>query len=392
MVILKVQRTTEPGLENAVVINSNVQELRPFSEIQVTKSNGTQHRFRLIMNSYVTNGYILINEKESKLCRLHLKHKYRVEGVELSMINKKAQIDYTKLKLAGCTPAIEEIVKKVFRPRKFSADLCREIGVQYVRGVILHGPPGTGKTSTILALCEYFGLEPKVINGPELIKSVFGKSEQAVRELFEEAILDQENKGDSSPLHVIVFDEMDALFRKRTSDSGACETRNGIVTQLLTMLDGEEKLNNIIVFGTTNRFDMLEPALLRRGRFDLQIKIDLPNARERLEIMNYHLRGVRKSGSLSSNVLASHLEELANITNNYSAADMAGIVQEAISEAFARAYDNIITDLGKLKREECNICVEWNDLVTAFHKSEKMRQIGQAQFQTKEIESIVDYN
>ncbi|CAF4398725.1 unnamed protein product [Adineta steineri] len=108
--------------------------------------------------------------------------------------------------------------------------------------------------------------------------------------------------------------------------------------------------------------------------------------------MNYHLRGVRKSGSLSSNVLASHLEELANITNNYSAADMAGIVQEAISEAFARAYDNIITDLGKLKREECNICVEWNDLVTAFHKSEKMRQIGQAQFQTKEIESIVDYN
>ncbi|CAF4317294.1 unnamed protein product, partial [Adineta steineri] len=124
----------------------------------------------------------------SKLRRLHLNHKYLVEGVESSVINKKAQIDYTKLKLAGCTPAIEEIVRKVFRLRKFSADLCREIGMQCVRrGVILHGPPGTGETSTILALCEYFGLEPKVINGPELINSLIGESEQAVRELFEEA-------------------------------------------------------------------------------------------------------------------------------------------------------------------------------------------------------------
>ncbi|CAF0942908.1 unnamed protein product [Adineta steineri] len=127
------------------------------------------------------------SRSESKLRRLHLNHKYRVEGVESSVINKKAQIDYTKLKLAGCTPAIEEIVRKAFRPQKFAAGLCREIGMQCVRGVILHGPPGTGETSTILALCEYFGLEPKVINGPELIDSLVGNSERTLRELFEEA-------------------------------------------------------------------------------------------------------------------------------------------------------------------------------------------------------------
>ncbi|CAF1314358.1 unnamed protein product [Adineta steineri] len=135
------------------------------------------------------NTLIKLNEGGhfSKLRRLRLNHKYRVEGVESSVINKKAQIDYTKLKLAGCTPAIEEIVRKAFRPQKFAAGLCREIGMQCVRGVILHGPPGTGETSTILALCEYFGLEPKVINGPELIDSLVGNSERTLRELFEEA-------------------------------------------------------------------------------------------------------------------------------------------------------------------------------------------------------------
>ncbi|CAF1337616.1 unnamed protein product [Rotaria sordida] len=255
-------------------------------------------------------------------------------------------------------------------------------GFKFVRGVILYGPPGTGKTTIIRELCEYFKYKPKVINGPQLLNSLIGKSEEAVRLLFEKAKKDQKNKGDSSPLHVIVFEEIDALFSKRTSSEGGSDTRNGIVNQLLTMMDGYDALNNILIFGTTNRLDMIDPALLRGGRFELQVKIDLPNVQERLEIFNYHLNEPRKNGFLASNISTDNFQQLASVTNNYSGADIAELVRLAISYAIDRSFEDTTTSLDKLNLEHANICIQWNDLITAFYQCEQARRKRENELKT----------
>jgi vesicle-fusing ATPase len=149
--------------------------------------------------------------------------------------------------------------------------------------MLLYGPPGTGKTLIARQISKALHCEePKIVNGPEIFDKYVGGSEKKIRELFEPAEKDMKTFGDESKLHIIIFDEIDAICRARgstgSSGTGVNET---VVNQLLSKMDGVDSLNNILVIGMTNRKDMIDEAMLRPGRLEIHLEIGLPDERGR---------------------------------------------------------------------------------------------------------------
>ena len=135
--------------------------------------------------------------------------------------------------------------------------------------MLLHGPPGTGKTLIARQIGKMLnGREPKVVNGPEVLSKFVGESEENVRKLFAEAEADSRARGPDADLHVIIFDEIDAVCKARGSVASSAGVHDTVVNQLLTKIDGVDALNNILLIGMTNRKDMLDEALLRPGRLE----------------------------------------------------------------------------------------------------------------------------
>lgn len=156
-------------------------------------------------------------------------------------------------------------------------------GLKHCKGLMLHGPPGTGKTLIARKIAEALNCtEPKVVNGPEIFDKFVGEAERKIRDLFKEAEMEQASAGDDSGLHIIIFDEIDAICKARgaagNSSTGVNET---VVNQLLSKMDGVDSLNNILVIGMTNRKDMIDSAMMRPGRFEMKLEIGLPDERGR---------------------------------------------------------------------------------------------------------------
>jgi vesicle-fusing ATPase len=133
-------------------------------------------------------------------------------------------------------------------------------------GLLLYGPPGTGKTLIARQIGKTLNArEPKIVNGPELLNKFVGQSEENTRKIFADAEKEYKEKGDASGLHIIIFDELDAVCKQRGSgSSGGTGVGDNIVNQLLTKLDGVDQLNNILLIGMTNRKDLIDEALLRK--------------------------------------------------------------------------------------------------------------------------------
>jgi len=237
--------------------------------------------------------------------------------------------------IGGLDKEFSDIFRRAFASRIFPPGLADKLGIQHVRGILLYGPPGTGKTLIARQIGKMLNArEPKVINGPEVLNKYVGQSEENIRKLFADAEKEQKEKGDESGLHIIIFDELDAVCKQRGSGAGGgTGVGDSVVNQLLSKLDGVEQLNNILLIGMTNRKDMIDEALLRSGRLEVHMEISLPDEPGRQQILKIHTTKMRDNGKLSGDV---DIAELARLTRNFSGAEISGLVKSASSFALQR--------------------------------------------------------
>ncbi|RMZ87482.1 hypothetical protein DV736_g5290, partial [Chaetothyriales sp. CBS 134916] len=237
--------------------------------------------------------------------------------------------------IGGLDAEFSTIFRRAFASRIFPPGLVEKLGIQHVKGILLYGPPGTGKTLIARQIGKMLNArEPKVINGPEVLNKYVGQSEENIRKLFADAEKEYKQKGDESGLHIIIFDELDAVCKQRGSGSaGGTGVGDSVVNQLLSKLDGVDQLNNILLIGMTNRMDMIDDALLRPGRLEVHMEISLPDEHGRQQILKIHTAKMRANNVMDRDV---DLVELARATKNFSGAEIGGLVKSATSFAFNR--------------------------------------------------------
>jgi len=248
----------------------------------------------------------------------------------------KNDFNLQKLGIGGLKKECQELFRRAFCSRTCHPDLIKEININHCKGVILYGPPGTGKTLIARQLAKIMNSHPpKIINGPEILNKYVGESEANLRSLFIDAEMEYKEKKEFSQLHVVIFDEFDCIARKRSSDSNGNQVASNLVNQLLSKMDGVESLNNILVIGLTNRIDLIDKALLRPGRFEVSIEIGIPEAADRLEILQIHLQKLMEKKLLDHCGIT--IEELVSSTENFTGAEIAGLVRNVTSYAIERA-------------------------------------------------------
>lgn len=225
--------------------------------------------------------------------------------------------------LGGLEEEIKKIREMVELPLKHP-EIFTRLGIDPPSGVLLHGPPGSGKTLLAKAVANESQANFILINGPEIMNKFYGESEKKIREIFDDA----EQKAPS----IIFIDEIDAIASKREDTHGEVERR--VVAQLLTMMDGLKTRKHVVVIGATNRPNSLDPALRRPGRFDREITIGVPNMKGRLEILKIHSRNM----PLSEDV---NIEKLAEITHGFVGADISALTKEAAMNVLRRILPDI---------------------------------------------------
>ncbi len=245
----------------------------------------------------------------------------------------KGDFNFIEMGIGGLDKQFEIIFRRAFSSRLIPEKILKNLGVNHIRGLMLYGPAGTGKTLIARQIGKILNCEePKVVNGPSLLSSYIGKSEENVRNLFADAIADKGGK----KLHLIILDEFDSLGRKRGTSGPDAGVADKIVNQFLSMIDGPDSLNNILLIGMTNRLDMLDDALLRPGRFEVQIEIGLPDEKGRLDILKIHTNKMNQTGYLDKEV---NLSEIAYMTRNFTGAELESVVKNAVSYSIAKELD-----------------------------------------------------
>ncbi|CAD5206635.1 unnamed protein product [Bursaphelenchus okinawaensis] len=242
--------------------------------------------------------------------------------------------DFEQMGIGGLDKEFSTIFRRAFASRLFPPEYIEQLAIKHVRGILLYGPPGTGKTLIARQIGKMLNArEPKIVNGPDILNKYVGESEANLRKLFADAEEEWRRSGHNSGLHMIIFDELDAICKQRGSNPGSSGVNDTVVNQLLTKMDGVEQLGNVLVIGMTNRKDMIDDALLRPGRLEVQLEINLPDEHGRLQILNIHTARLRKFQKLANDV---DLAFLAKQTKNFSGAEIEGLVRAAESSAMNR--------------------------------------------------------
>ncbi|SCG85149.1 CDC48 family AAA ATPase [Methanobacterium congolense] len=233
--------------------------------------------------------------------------------------------------IGGLESAKQELREAVEWPLKYPESFDK-FGVRPPRGVLVYGPPGTGKTLLAKAVANESDANFIAIKGPELLSKWVGESEKGVREVFRKA-------RQTAPT-VIFFDEIDSIASTRGGGSTDSGVTQRVVNQLLTEIDGLEELQDVAVVAATNRVDIIDPALLRPGRFDRHVKVDTPDEAARMEIFKVHTKDMPLADDVD-------LEKLAKKADGYVGADIEAVCREAV---MLTLRNNLKADEVKMKQ------------------------------------------
>lgn len=262
---------------------------------------------------------------------------FNVGKSKATVFDKNNGTNVTFKDVAGLAEAkveIEEIVEFLKNPQRYT-----ELGAKIPKGALLVGPPGTGKTLLAKAVAGEANVPFLSMSGSDFVEMFVGVGAARVRDLFKQA-------KEKAPC-IVFIDEIDAVGRARgkNPNMGSNDERENTLNQMLTEMDGFQSNNGVICLAATNRADMLDKALLRPGRFDRQIYVDLPELTDRVEIFNVHLRNIKVNAKLD-------VEQLARQTQGFSGADIANVCNEA---ALIAARNN-------------KQSVDWNDFMAAIDR------------------------
>ena len=326
-----------------------VMEGRVLSKGDKIALNVMGNKIDLVVNSFAPSGdaVMMVNNTEVKI-----NDKPAAGGGEIP------QVSYDDI--GGLDNEIKKIREMVELPLRHP-ELFKRLGVEAPKGVLLHGPPGTGKTMLAKAVAGETSSNFTYIGGPEIVSKFYGESEEKLREIFKEA---EENAPS-----IIFIDEIDSLAPKRDEVSG--ETERRIDAHMLALMDGLKSRGKVVVIGATNRPNSIDEALRRPGRFDREIEISIPDRDGRFDILQIHTRGM----PLASDV---DLGRLADLTHGYAGADLNALTKEAAMAALRRILPDVNLEAEEIPSETLNkIEVKWDDFVEALREMQPstMREV-----------------
>jgi len=253
--------------------------------------------------------------------------------------------------IGGLDEEIRRIREMVELPLRHP-EIFQRLGIDPPKGVLLHGPPGCGKTLLARAVASESEANFYAINGPEIMSKFYGESEARMRKMFEDA--------EKNAPSILFIDEIDAIAPKRSEVTGEVERR--VVAQLLASMDGLKGRGHIIVIGATNRPDAIDEALRRPGRFDREVEIGIPAKAGRIEILQIHTRGM----PLAEDV---NLQRFSEITHGYTGADLEALCREAAMKALRRYLPRIDLEEKRIPHEVLDQMVVNNeDFLNAFRE------------------------
>ena len=346
-IVVNVPLYNNASESNLIFISPEDDSLSKTNRIQVTNKHGS-YEFQSKVRPFVPTGAIAVSYQVQKVYGLKLYHSYKVRALSpveppkgLSDI-LKTNFEFQS-KVGGLDHIFERIFGDVLLSRIYPKSFVSKTCLTKPKDIILYGSPGTGKTLIARTICHLLNIQPKIVSSPEIFNHMLGESEHKTRDLFVDAHRDQKLYGADNTLHIIVFDQIDAVCKRRSNHADGIRNNveDSVITQLLTEIDEMFRLDNIFLIGITNDIDSVDPALFRSGRIDTTIEVGVPDDQGRLQIFDIYTKPLLRNGILQ---VDNDINSIISNSEGFTGAHIEHVVRLAIHNAMC--FD--IVDKGRI--------------------------------------------